>query len=242
MVFPVKFQLFGQSFHWHFILETLAFFAGVRLYYYLRKGIADPVSDEDRLWIMLGAMVGALIGSRFFAVLEAPAELGQLSWAVIYQSKTIAGGLLGGLLGVELIKKLIGVHVASGDVYVFPILLALFIGRIGCFLMGTDEPVYGVETSWPWGMDLGDGLLRHPAALYEMAYVVLMALFFYITRRHALAPGERFKAFMILYFFWRFMVEFIKPYQPLFFWSEQYTLVGIAYLPLLLPVPLQVDP
>lgn len=165
---------------------------------------------------MLGAMVGALVGSRLIAILETPEELPNLTFSILYASKTIAGGLLGGLFGVELIKKFIGVRVASGDLYVIPILVALFIGRIGCFLMGIAEPTYGIETKFFMGMNLGDGLRRHPVALYEMIYLVLLFGLFQSIKHKELRNGDRFKLFMVLYFLYRFVIEFLKPYQPLY--------------------------
>ena len=214
--FPVQFELNGQLYHWHYILETLAFIIGIRVYYHLKKNVKDPISDENRLWIMLGAMIGALIGSRLIAILETPFSLNDITFMTLYSSKTIAGGLLGGLFGVELIKKFIGVRVASGDLYVIPILVALFIGRVGCFLMGIDEPTYGVETRFFMGMDLGDGIKRHPVALYEMIYLVLLFIFFQTIKGKQLLNGDRFKLLMVLYFLYRFLVELIKPYHPLF--------------------------
>jgi prolipoprotein diacylglyceryltransferase len=124
--------------------------------------------------------------------------------------------LLGGLFGVELIKKVIGVKIASGDIYVFPIILALFIGRIGCFSMGVAEPVFGLPTAFFMGMDLGDGVNRHPVMGYEMIFLILLLLLFYAIRHRKLANGERFKLFMVLYFLFRFWVEFLKPYHSLF--------------------------
>ncbi|ETZ19872.1 prolipoprotein diacylglyceryl transferase [Pedobacter sp. V48] len=215
MNFPARFELFGELYHWHYIFETLAFLIGIRVYYFLKKKVIDPISDENRLWIMLGAMIGALIGSRVIAALEDPESIKYLSLLVFFSNKTIAGGFLGGLFGVELIKKVIGVKIASGDLYVIPIIIALFIGRIGCFLMGIDEPTFGVETHFFSGMDLGDGLKRHPVALYEMIYMVFLFLFF-ISLKKSLINGDRFKLFMVLYFLYRFLVEFIKPYHPLF--------------------------
>ncbi|CAH0159081.1 Prolipoprotein diacylglyceryl transferase [Pedobacter sp. Bi27] len=215
-LFPFQFEFFGNLYHYHYIFETLAFIIGVRLYYFYKKGIKDPISDENRLWIMLGAMLGALIGSRVIAVLETPEVLRHLSFSVLYQSKTIVGGLLGGLFGVELMKKIIGVNIASGDVYVIPILVALIIGRIGCFSMGIDEPTYGIPTHFFTGMDLGDGILRHPIMLYEMVYLVLLIFLFNGLKNKTLINGDRFKLFMMLYFLFRFWVEFIKPYHSLF--------------------------
>ncbi len=215
-VFPFQFELFGKQYHYHYIFETLAFIVGVRLYYYFKKGIVDPISDENRLWIMLGAMLGALIGSRVVAVLETPEVIHHLTFSILYQSKTIIGGLLGGLFGVELIKKIIGVKIASGDIYVIPILVALIIGRIGCFSMGIDEPTYGIPTHFFMGMDLGDGISRHPIMLYEMIYLLLLIFLFNRLKQFELINGDRFKLLMVLYFLFRFLIEFIKPYQSLF--------------------------
>ncbi|MGQ7854774.1 prolipoprotein diacylglyceryl transferase [Pedobacter sp. WC2501] len=215
-LFPFQFELFGNQYHYHYIFETLAFIIGVRLYYYYKKGIVDQISDENRLWIMLGAMLGALIGSRVVAILETPEIINHLTFSILYQSKTIVGGLLGGLFGVELIKKTIGVNIASGDIYVIPILVALIIGRIGCFSMGIDEPTYGIPTHFFTGMDLGDGILRHPIMLYEIVYLVLLIFLFNSLKHKELINGDRFKLFMVLYFLFRFLIEFIKPYQSLF--------------------------
>ena len=216
MNFPFHFHFFGDVVYYHFIFETLAFIIGVRVYYYLKKGIKDPISDMNRLWIMLGAMIGALIGSRVVAMFETPSEIMHQTLLTFYQNKTVAGGFMGGLLGVELIKKIIGVRIASGDIYVFPIIIALFIGRIGCFSMGIAETTYGIETSSVFGMDLGDGRMRHPVALYEIVYMVLLFTIFQKIKKKELLNGDRFKLFMVLYFMYRFLIEFIKPYHPLF--------------------------
>ncbi|HDN27679.1 MAG TPA: hypothetical protein ENG03_11405 [Thioploca sp.] len=65
--------------------------------------------------------------------LEPPNEIIALSeQSVIYffASKTIVGGLLGGILGVEIAKKLVGIMHSSGDLFCFPIILGIMIGRI----------------------------------------------------------------------------------------------------------------
>jgi prolipoprotein diacylglyceryltransferase len=82
--------------------------------------------------------------------------------------------------------------------------------------MGIAEPTYGIETTFFTGMNLGDGKLRHPVALYEMVYMIFLLLLFRKIKNVDLINGDRFKLFMVLYFLYRFSVEFIKPYQPLF--------------------------
>lgn len=216
MSFPFQFQIFGHTYYWHFIFETLAFFVGIRLYYFQKRKIQDPISEINRLYILIGAMFGALLGSRIIAMLENPSEIAHQTLLIFYQNKTVAGGFLGGLFGVESIKKIIGVKIASGDVYVIPIIVALFIGRIGCFSMGIAEPTFGNETAFFAGMNLGDGLKRHPVALYEMGFMVVLFIIFRLLKNKKLINGDRFKLFMVFYFLYRFSVEFIKPYHPLY--------------------------
>ena len=91
-------------------------------------------------------------------------------------NKTVLGGFIGGLVGVELTKKAINVHTSSGDLMVFPILLGLIIGRIGCHLEGLEDGTFGKPTTLPWGIDFGDGIARHPTNLYEIIFLIILWL------------------------------------------------------------------
>ena len=167
MSFPVEFSVGALRLSAHLVFEVLAFFLGYRYFIYLRKRQDDPISEENRLIIIAGAAFGAFFLSRLLGSLENPA--GWLHeenlWLYFFKNKTIVGGLLGGLIGVELVKKMVGEHRSSGDLFVFPLILAMMIGRIGCFSSGVYEATFGVETAMPFGLDLGDGLNRHPVAL-----------------------------------------------------------------------------
>lgn len=213
MTIPFEPQFFGYNINIHLILEYLAFFLAFRYYIYLRKKSSDKISTNNRLSIILGAAIGALIGSRLIGFLENPlVHISKENIIELLNTKTIMGGLFGGLLGVELAKKYIGETESSGDLFVFPIILGIFIGRIGCFLSGIKEFTYGNETSFFLGMDLGDGLLRHPVSLYEI--VLLIVLFFilkHLQKNVTLKSGELFKFFMLAYFGFRFLIEFLKP-------------------------------
>ncbi len=217
MTFPVTFHIGPLSLQAHLLLETLAFFIGFRYFLHLRKKQADVITEGNRVWIFIGASLGALVGSRILGALENPSALmaGDTSLMKLFGSKTMVGGLLGGLLGVELIKKKIGVTRSSGDLFTYPLILGIIIGRIGCFLNGVAEPVFGLETSLWTGMDLGDGLSRHPVALYEIVFLLLVWMTLAQTEKiRPLAEGMRFKLFMIAYLAFRFLLDFIKPTDP----------------------------
>lgn len=180
---------------------------------YLRRKTTDVINSNNRLSIILGAALGALIGSRLVGFLENPMiEFTQENIIGLINTKTIMGGLFGGLLGVEFAKKRIGETTSSGDLFTFPIILGIFIGRVGCFLSGINEFTYGYETASVFGMDLGDSILRHPTSLYELMFLII--LFIGLKRlenRANLKNGALFKWFMILYFAFRFFIEFLKP-------------------------------
>ena len=213
MQIPFEPILFGIKLNIHLILEYLAFIIGFRFYVFLRKESTDKISSNNRLSIIIGATLGAFIGSRIIGFLEYPFfDTSEVTLLQMLNVKSIMGGLFGGLMGVEIAKKIIGERNSSGDLFTFPIILGIFIGRIGCFLSGTNEFTYGSETTSIFGMNLGDGILRHPIALYELVFLIILAfLLKQIENKNILRNGELFKWFMISYFSFRFLIEFLKP-------------------------------
>ena len=63
------------------------------------------IDSEHRLIIFFGAALGALIGSYLVGAVEKPAALAHFNFLYLLQNKTIVGGLLGGLIGVEAYQK-----------------------------------------------------------------------------------------------------------------------------------------
>lgn len=212
--FPLKIHLFGQSVLLHGVLEFLGIFIAFRYYIFLSRKHNDGISRDNRLWIIAAATFGAVLGSRIVGSLElayqiktAPDKL-----AYFWSNKTILGGLLGGLLSIELVKKAIGEKKSSGDLITFPLILGMIIGRLGCFSAGVYEETYGVRSSLPWAMYLGDGVRRHPVALYEIVFLIgLWIGLRQLEKTYSLTNGSRFKIFMILYCLFRFLLDFIKP-------------------------------
>ncbi|WP_395076905.1 prolipoprotein diacylglyceryl transferase [Flavobacterium sp.] len=212
MQIPFEPVVLSYKINIHLVLEYLAFFIAFRYYVFLRKRAVDTIPSTNRLSIILGATLGAFLGSRIIAAFENPVLISDASVLItVLNSKTIMGGLFGGLLGVELAKKVIGEKQSSGDLFVFPIILGIFIGRIGCFLSGIKEFTYGKETTLLIGMNLGDGLKRHPIALYELIFLVVLFLFLWNLKHRNLKHGLLFQYFMISYFGFRFCIEFLKP-------------------------------
>ena len=90
---------------------------------------------------------------------------------------------MGGLIGVMLTIKRLGVTASSGDLLVFSLLLGLSIGRLGCFFSGLEDGTYGTATALPWGANFGDGIPRHPTNLYEILFLGVLALLLWLLER-----------------------------------------------------------
>jgi len=208
MTFPVWIPIGPWRLHPHLVFETLAYIIGFALYVVRRRRLGDHVPDSVRWSLVTAAAIGAVVGSRLLFWVEDGVGLQSLG------GKTMVGGVLGGWLAVELEKKRLGVREPTGDLFAFPIAIGMAIGRIGCFLSGLPDGTYGVETSLPWGVDLGDGVRRHPTALYESLFMVMVALVLWRaegkTRR-----GGLFSLFVMAYLGFRLLVDFIKPGTPI---------------------------
>lgn len=215
MTFPVEFSVFGYSVHPHPVFEVLAYALGFQLWRFNRRLFPAADSNRDaRIWIIVGALAGAALGSKLLDWFE---------WAEKFWKerntleawiggKTIVGGLLGGWVGVEIAKHTLGVKTSTGDAVVFPLIVGMAIGRIGCFLTGLEDHTHGVETTLPWGVDFGDGILRHPTQLYDIAWLLLSGIvLLFVLRLGPLANGTFFRVFLADYLLYRFFIEFIKP-------------------------------
>jgi len=199
----------------HPVFEALALFVGVQHYRLLRRraGALGLLSGRD-FGVVLGCVFGAALGNKLVFWAEFPHLLPQY-WnqpALLLAGQSMVGGLLGGLLGVEFAKRLTGVRQSTGDAFVFPILLGLMIGRVGCFLAGLADGTYGIPTSLPWGVDFGDGISRHPTQLYEIGFAALLRLALGGLRsRLAIVPGLLFKSMLSAYLLWRLLIDALKP-------------------------------
>lgn len=213
MDFPVTFQIFGKTVLAHPVFETLGIFLGMRYYFYLKKRSTEKLSFNTSAAILIGATAGALIGSKLIGNLENPYILFEnFDFKRFWTNNTIVGGLAFGLIGVELAKKIVGHRESTGDLIVFPLILAIIIGRIGCFLTGVHEETYGLPTSSVFGMHLGDQYLRHPVALYEIVFLLFLWVELkMISRKNKYPSGFIFQLFMLSYFTFRFFLDFIKP-------------------------------
>lgn len=233
MEFPVYFGIGSWRIHPHFLFESLAYAIAFRLVLFNSR--KDTIAPTQRTSVIVGGMVGALIGAKVLVLLQ-HIYLAWQSWQqfllLLIQGKTVIGAMLGGLIGVELTKKMIGVHRSTGDAFVYPLIVGTAIGRIGCFLTGLSDRTYGTATTLPWGIDFGDGVSRHPTQLYEIVFLLVLIIFLKVRSRYQHQEGDLFKFYMIAYLIFRLLVDFIKPdFHPLLGISaiQLACLLGVLY-------------
>lgn len=225
----------------HPVMEAIAYFAGYRLFRYRSRTEADPLPPARRLAILVAAGFGALLGSKlpgvwtWYAVSASTApgafEAGQTLSGPL-GGKTLVGGILFAWLAVEAAKRIQGIRATTGDAFIIPLIFAMIIGRLGCFLAGVEDGTQGLPSSLPWAIDYGDGVARHPAPLYEIAFLSILWLGIW-KARDRWAPGGRFKVFILAYMGFRFAGDFLKPDPEVAYGlsSVQWTaLAGLALL------------
>lgn len=190
------------------VAMALAIAAGGLLYLHnvRRAGVAGGHPAA----IVAAALLGGVLGAKLpiWAMgLGSWLRGGDWSWQEFVSGRTIAGGLVGGMLTVWLVKRRLGIRARYGNLLAPAIALGLAIGRVGCLLTGCCG---GTPTRLPWGIDFGDGITRHPTQAYEIAFAVVALV---ATQRlvHRAPPGRLLAGFCGAYFILRFFEEFLRP-------------------------------
>jgi uncharacterized membrane protein YeaQ/YmgE (transglycosylase-associated protein family) len=176
---------------------------------------------KDRLQFVAGAT-----GPGYFVALGLGAAAGAwlsgslntLRQGAPALSHSIVGALVGAIVAVEVYKAVRGIRGSTGGVFVGSFATGAAIGRWGCLFTGLPDRTYGVPTTLPWGVDLGDGVARHPVQIYEsLAMAAFLAVYVAaLARRSPWAMRRGFYVLCVWYGAQRFCWEFLKPYPTVF--------------------------
>ena len=223
---PVLFSVNGWAVPSYSFFMMLAVAVGLLLFW--RETRRQQAASERTFYVLLGALFGGVLGAKVPMIVlywrEMLAELPRLT--LLISSRSIVGGLVGGAIGVWLVKRRLGITGRRGNLFVPGIAAGVAIGRLGCFLRGCCS---GKPTGLPWGVDFGDGIARHPTQLYEALFmVVVLAVGLVAVRRFPEPAGMVFKVFMIAYFAFRFLIEFIRDEKVVWQGFTLFQLVSIA--------------
>jgi phosphatidylglycerol:prolipoprotein diacylglycerol transferase len=171
----------------------------------------------SRLGICAGIaliFIAGFYGSKFMFLALHPGNIKLLSFKIAFRIAGAAfyGALIGELVAILLLAKLRPKPTSFFTIadYATPfLLLQQGILRIGCFLQGC---CIGIPTNIPgYGFSFkGEPVLRHPAQLYELVYILAI---FFVGRsmyRRGAPRGVTFFATIGLYGFCRFFNEFFR--------------------------------
>lgn len=176
-----------------------------------RWPVESVVPRARRPFYLLAVITGALLGAFCLGTLNLTLA------GVPGIGRSVLGALVGAIIAVEIYKVERGITGSTGGAYVVPLALGIAVGRGGCLLTGLDDFTYGTPTGLPWGWDFGDGVPRHPVALYEsLSMLAFLCLYLpLLARRHGLVLRHGFYLFAGVYGAQRFAWEFLKPYPTL---------------------------
>jgi len=232
-MYPVLFSIGDFSITSFGLMMFLSFIGGAWATGLMLKhyGLAPALIWDMLAWIAIGGIVGAKL---YFLALHWQDWLANPVGETFRRDGLVwYGGLIGGVLAYyfQIRSRKLPMPVMY-DATAPALMLAIAIGRMGCFLVGDD---YGVYTDGPLGIafpigtppstagylrSLGDVIPTaipdtaivtvHPTQLYE--FVIALALFavlWHFSKRR-LKPGQLFAAFMALYGVERFMIEIVR--------------------------------
>ncbi len=210
---PTLFYLGNFAVPSYSFFVILAILIGCLVYYLdARK---EKKSNDNSFYLIIAALIAGAIGAKIPIIM--------LYWNQIFSSsqgiqilisgRSILGGLIGGTIGVLYMKHRLRIKERRGNIFAPAIAIAIAIGRIGCFLRGC---CYGKPTNLPWGVNFGDGILRHPTQIYESLF--MLGVFFYLNWKKKQEPkhGQLFDILIISYLIFRFFIEFIRVEEVVF--------------------------
>ncbi|MDB5437943.1 MAG: prolipoprotein diacylglyceryl transferase [Caulobacteraceae bacterium] len=201
--------------HLHLVFDLLGWASGaglgVILYRWRLGERVESLAKVTGPGYFIALAVGALAGAW------AAGSMTSLAFARPALSHSVLGALVGAIAAVELYKAARGIKGSTGGVFVGPFALGAAVGRWGCLLAGLPDYTYGLPTTLPWGVDLGDGVARHPVQVYEsLAMAGFLAVYLLgLARRAPWAMERGFYALCVWYGLQRFAWEFLKPYPDL---------------------------
>lgn len=173
------------------------------------QGIKKP-SKEVQFDMYLAGGIGLILGVKIPVFI-----LHGISLSTVLTGKSVMGGLLGTFIAIHIYKffsKKNGQALGGG--FAIPFAVALGFGKIGCYFNGCcggDFPI--------------------PVQLMESASQFIVALGLWLFYQKTKRVDLLFPLYMLSYLIIRFLAEFIRTPEKLFFGITLYQWLAIIFLP-----------
>ncbi|MFM7469094.1 MAG: prolipoprotein diacylglyceryl transferase family protein [Vampirovibrionales bacterium] len=212
---------------WHVVAEGMGYLASwMVLRHQPIQDVLQPSQRSSLKWWTLG---GAILGAKVVPMLEA--LWGGMGgwWIALGVGKSLAGGLLGGIIGSEWGKKRQGITLATGDVLVYPLLAGALLGRLGCASTAVWDGMVGQAIPHAWWRWLGISMMKETSQallpepletgvywnMGSIEWVALVCLAVWLswirkTLQQHYQPGGFFYVFCLSYFSLRVLLEPLK--------------------------------
>jgi len=221
--------------YWHPIFHLLFEGLGYLTSYFIYQRVSktDVLMPEQRKQLKWWTLGGAILGAKLIPVLENITS--PFLYAAIISGKSLAGGLLGGVLGTEIGKYRAKITPLTGDVLVWPLLFGTMVGRLGCSscavidgMLGTTIPAtvlktfpiltaFAIDTNnrvtsafLVSQLKLNQGVVWNIASLEILGLLGIMLCLLTLSRFKTIKRGQLFYSFCFGYFLLRFGLEIIK--------------------------------
>ena len=244
-IFNFNIPLLNRPILWYGFFFALGFFIGYHvLNYLLREFFFSPLHQDVKeraakvaelltFYVIIGAIIGSRLGDVIFYQDFAQIVRDPLSIIAVWQGGLAShGGAAGILIALWIFAKRRKIPFWTAvDFTVIPTAIAAVCIRVGNFF---NQEILGVPTSLPWGVlflhpaDGGQIVPRHPAQLYEaLWYLGVFVILLLYWRRHAFRiQGKLTGLFLILVFSFRFLIEFLKVEQSVYFEADAFLTMG----------------
>lgn len=235
---PILFTVGPLTLHSYGVMLVIALWAATSLGCRAARTLPPElvaITPEQLVDLACLSLLGGILGGRLLYVVlnwDDFARTPQEILALWHGGLVWYGGFIGGVLGGWLYVRARRLHfLRVVDQFVPFVVLGHAIGRLGCFLNGC---CYGKPTgAWCGVKFAGQTECVLPTQLFEAAGLFLLYLVLRRLQRpeHLRHPGRLFGFYLVSYAVLRFLIEFFRGDQPI--WWQGLTLQQLISIGLL---------
>ncbi len=198
-------------------LHALGYVVGSLVFILAQRMSRQPLpSGRPRLILLGSALIGGILGAKMSQWLALGWPIGADPLAFFNPAsggRTVLGGIICGWVAVELAKSRLGIRYSTGLPFALALPAGEAVGRLGCWFNGCCG---GRESSLPWAV-MHNGTALHPSQLYMAAGLLILLASLLRLRPRLEQAGDLFLYYLAGYGLLRFLVEFTRSQDALFF-------------------------